>query len=133
MDGALDSWSKGALFALQRVPFNVNVTHSEMFFNDTDRENIRRILVNQNRTFELLERVYNTENKMAISQSQFDTDLAALITAIGQLITAVDNLPAPTAADFTAEDGQVQAAAAQVAAEINKLNPPTPVTPPATS
>lgn len=63
---------------------------------------------------------------MAISQQQFDTDLAALVTEIGTLITAVDALPKPGAPDFTAEDQQVQTAAANVQAEIAKLAQPPP-------
>jgi len=63
---------------------------------------------------------------MAISQEQFDADLAALVTSIGALITAVDNLPKPTDPDFTAEDQSVLDAAASVRAELDKLNPPTP-------
>lgn len=73
----------------------------------------------------ILERKIDT---MAISQQQFDTDLAALVTEIGTLITAVDALPKPGTPDFTAEDQQVQAAAASVQAEIAKLaQPPPPV------
>ena len=66
-------------------------------------------------------------DKMAISQQQFDTDLATLITLIGTLIAAVDALPKPGTPDFTPEDQQVQTAAANVTAEIAKLqNPPPP-------
>jgi len=69
---------------------------------------------------------------MAVTQQQFDTDLAPLITAIPALITAVDALIASKpAADLTAEDQQVLAATKAVADEINKLNPPTPVPTPA--
>lgn len=64
---------------------------------------------------------------MAVSQEQFDGDLAGLVTSVGALITAVEaalaNIPA---ADFTAEDTSVQAAAAQVTDELAKLNPATP-------
>lgn len=69
---------------------------------------------------------------MAIDQSTFDNDLAALVAAIGTLVVAVDALIASKpAADFTAEDTSVQAAAKTVADELNKLNPPTPVAVPA--
>lgn len=68
-----------------------------------------------------IERILNT---MAIDQETFDTDLATLITAIGSLVDAVNNLPK---ADFSAEDQTVRDAAAKVADELNKLNPPTPV------
>jgi hypothetical protein len=70
--------------------------------------------------------------QMAISQKTFDTDLAAFLAAFGTLITAVDALIAATpAADLTAEDTAVQAALTTAAAELNKLNPPTPVPTPA--
>jgi predicted nucleic acid-binding Zn-ribbon protein len=72
-------------------------------------------------------------DKMAISQSQFDTDLASFLTQFTALITAVDALiaSAPTPADLSAEDQQVLAAAQAAAAELNKLSPPTPVPTPA--
>ncbi len=61
---------------------------------------------------------------MALSQAQFDTDLAALVKSIGDLVTAVDALIAATpAADLTTEDQSVQAAAASVAAELAKITP----------
>ena len=70
---------------------------------------------------------------MAIDQATFDTDLAALVSAIGSLVTAVDTLLAnKPQADLTAEDQSVQAAAASVAAELAKLNP-APPTPPTTA
>jgi hypothetical protein len=78
-----------------------------------------------------LDRIEATINQIhdhMIPQQQFDADLAPLITGIGTLITAVDALIASKpAADLTAEDQQVLAAAATVSAEINKLNPPKPV------
>ena len=80
-----------------------------------------------------LQRIERNQEKMAIDQKTFDTDLAALVTSIGNLVTAVDALIAKGAAsaDLTTEDTSVQAAAASVTAELNKLNPPAPVTPPA--
>ena len=64
-------------------------------------------------------------DQMAIDQQTFDTDLAALVTAINNLDTAVDALIASKwAADLTAEDQSVQTAAAAVAAELAKLAPP---------
>jgi len=62
--------------------------------------------------------------KMAVDQSTFDTDLAALVTAIGNLTAAVDALIASTpSVDLTAEDTSVQTAAAAVAAELAKITP----------
>lgn len=66
---------------------------------------------------------------MPISQDQFDADLQALVTAINNLIAAVQALPQPGTPDFTAEDAQVQQAASQVAAEIAALQPPPPPAP----
>ena len=78
-----------------------------------------------------LNRIESKIDKMAISQAQFDTDLKALLDSVGQLIIAVDaalaNVPK---ADLSAEDQQVQAAAASVMAELAKLQPPaSPPTP----
>lgn len=64
---------------------------------------------------------------MAIDQKTFDTDLAGLLSAVQDLITAVNGIAAQPAADLTAEDQSVLDAAKSVADEINKLNPPTPV------
>ena len=61
---------------------------------------------------------------MPITQAQFDADLQALVTAINNLIAAVDALPQPGTPDFTAEDQAVQTAAAAVTAEIQKITPP---------
>ena len=59
-----------------------------------------------------------------IDQATFDTDLAALVAAIGTLTAAVDAwIAAHPAVDLTAEDQQVQAAAAAVAAELAKVTP----------
>src|ERR1700730_8584809 len=63
-----------------------------------------------------------------ITQAQFDTDLASLVTAITALITAVNAKTAATTA-FTAEDTSVQTAAAAVQTALAALNPPTPVPP----
>jgi uncharacterized membrane protein len=76
----------------------------------------------------ILERI----KQVAIDQATFDSDLAALVSSITNLIAAVDaKIAATPAADFTAEDATVQQAAASVAAELNKLNPPAPVPTPA--
>lgn len=72
-----------------------------------------------------LDRIEGRIEKMAISQEQFDQDLSALVTEIGNLETAVDALVASKpAADLTAEDQAVQTAAAGVAAELAKITPP---------
>jgi len=68
--------------------------------------------------------------RMAIDQATFDTDLAALITAFGTLITAVDALIASKQTDLSAEDQAVKDAAAAIASELAKLNP-TPAPEPA--
>ena len=59
---------------------------------------------------------------MSVNQEQFDADLQDLVQKVGALITAVNNLPPTT--DFTAEDSEVKQAAADVQAELDKLNPP---------
>jgi hypothetical protein len=76
---------------------------------------------------EQLNRIEKGIQNVAISQTQFDADLAPLLDAITKLVTAVNALGAQPVADLTAEDAQVLAAATQVTAAINKLNPPTPV------
>lgn len=62
---------------------------------------------------------------MAVDQATFDTDLAALVTAVEALIAAVKALPTE---DLTAEDQAVINAANDVNAELQALNP-TPPTP----
>ena len=62
---------------------------------------------------------------MAVDQATFDTDLAALVTAVEALIAAVKALPTE---DLTAEDQVVINAANDVNAELQALNP-TPPTP----
>lgn len=62
---------------------------------------------------------------MAITQEQFDTDLAALVGSIDELIVAVDAaIAAKPPADLTAEDEAVKAAVQKVADEMAKLAPP---------
>lgn len=66
---------------------------------------------------------------MTIDQETFDTDLAALVAAIGVLIQAVDAaIAAKPAADLTAEDQSVQDAAKSVSDELAKITPPAPPT-----
>ena len=90
------------------------------------------VLLTQGAVMWALFHINRKVNKMAVSQAQFDTDLAGFLTAFGNLITAIDNALANIApADLSAEDTQIQAAAAAAAAELNKLNPPTPVPAPA--
>ncbi len=67
-------------------------------------------------------------NQMAVSQAQFDTDLAAYNTAVTNYITAVEAFIAiPAVADLTAEDTAVQAASTAVATAAAKI-PAPPVT-----
>lgn len=64
---------------------------------------------------------------MAISQAQFDTDLADFLKAFGDLITAIESgIGSQAPADLSAEDQQIKDAAATAAAELAKLNPPPP-------
>jgi hypothetical protein len=66
-------------------------------------------------------------NRMAVTQEQLDTDLAALVTATADLQTAVTAwVAANQPPDFTAEDTQVQTAAASVAAALAAVTPPAP-------
>lgn len=69
---------------------------------------------------------------MALSQADFDTELAALVAAIGQLDDAVDAFIAsqPAGVDLTVEGQSVADAAAAISAELAKLAP-APVEPPA--
>jgi len=61
---------------------------------------------------------------MAIDQATFDTDLAALVAAVGTLVTAVDAfIAAHPATDLTPEDQAVATAAQSVADELSKLTP----------
>lgn len=79
-----------------------------------------------------LEKLTKKGHNIMIDQATFETDLKAFLTGVGDLITAIENKIANTpAADFTADDQAVQASAVNVATEINKLNPPTPVPIPA--
>ena len=65
--------------------------------------------------------------QMAITQEQFDTDLAAFVAAVSSLIAAIEAaLASKPAADLTNEDAQVQTAAAAVADELAKLAPAPP-------
>ena len=59
-----------------------------------------------------------------IDQATFDTDLAALVAAIGTLTAAVDAwIAAHPAVDLTAEDQSVLNASAAVAAELANITP----------
>jgi hypothetical protein len=62
-------------------------------------------------------------DKMAIDQGTFDTDLAALVAAINNLIAAI-NTALANKTDLTAEDQEVQTAAASVATELANITPP---------
>jgi hypothetical protein len=72
-----------------------------------------------------LDQLLKEAQAMALDQATFDTELADLVTAINQLIAAVDAIPP---ADLTAEGQAVTDAAAAVKAELDKLTPapPTP-------
>jgi predicted nucleic acid-binding Zn-ribbon protein len=80
-----------------------------------------------NRLSEVKKAIKETQKrikKMTISQAQFDTDLAAAVTAFTSLITAVDAyIASKPAADLTTEDNTLKTAAANATAEIAKLNP----------
>src|SRR5215831_14950168 len=96
-----------------------------MFFTRKDRETLNQIL-----------------KLMPITQAQFDTDLAALVSSINGLGTDINNLATAITnwvsahqggADFTAEDQSVLQAAqaltaskATVDTEIQNLTPPPP-------
>jgi hypothetical protein len=67
---------------------------------------------------------------MAISQAQFDADLASFITALNTYTAAVDVYIAKQqtnpGADLTAELASVDAAKAALATEAGKVPPPGP-------
>ena len=71
-----------------------------------------------------LDHLLQEVHRMAVDQATFDTDLAALVTAVEALIAAVK---APSMF-ITAEDQAVINAANDVNAELQALNP-TPPTP----
>jgi hypothetical protein len=73
----------------------------------------------------LLNEIRRGVNELPISQQQFDQDLAALVTAIGTLITAFENWRA-SHPDLTAEDQSVVTAIQQVQTELNNIQPPPP-------
>jgi len=76
---------------------------------------------------EKLDHLLRIGEKMAVDQATFDTDLAALVTAIGTLTQSVDAwIASHPAADLTAEDQSVQAAAQAVADELAKIAPAAP-------
>ena len=76
-----------------------------------------------------LENLNRKVAQMAVTQEQLDTDLAGLVQAVTDEATAVTNLTAAVDAfiaahpeiDFTAEDTQIQAAAAQAASASQAL------------
>lgn len=64
---------------------------------------------------------------MALTQEQFDQDLADLVSAIGNLVSAMDVwVAAHPDVDLTAEDSAVKEAVAQVQTELDKLTPAAP-------
>jgi hypothetical protein len=74
-----------------------------------------------------LDRILKGVKQVAIDQETFDTDLAGLVSSVGDLVSAVDSwIAAHPEADFSAEDQSVQDAAAAIKAELDKLNPSVP-------
>lgn len=63
-----------------------------------------------------------------ITKEQFDVDLAAFLTTLNNLFTAIDNYLA-NKADLTTEDQEIQQALTIAQAELAKLNPPPPPQP----
>ena len=73
---------------------------------------------------ELLLTLDRKVDAMSVDQATFDTDLAALVAAIGTLTAAVDAwIAAHPAVDLTAEDQSVLNASAAVAAELANITP----------
>lgn len=78
------------------------------------------------RILDALHQLATEEHNMAVTQEQFDTDLAALASSIATLIAAVDAaIAARPPADLTPEDQSVQSAAQAVSDELAKLTPAT--------
>ncbi len=65
---------------------------------------------------------------MALDQATFDAELSDLVSSIAALGDAIDAFIAsqPEGVDLTAEGQSVADAAAQIAADLAKLAPPTP-------
>ncbi len=63
---------------------------------------------------------------MADDRAALDTNITALTTVLTNLITAIEVVLNKPPEDFTAEDTQLQTAAAAAQAELNKINPPPP-------
>lgn len=70
-----------------------------------------------------LDKLLRKVDKLATDQAAFDEHLATLLSAVGELIAAVEALLA-NKTDFTAEDTAVQEAAANARAELDKIPPP---------
>ena len=76
---------------------------------------------------EKLDKLLRIGEKMAVDQATFDTDLAALVTAIGTLTQSVDAwIASHPVTVLTAEDTSVQQAAQAVADELAKIAPAAP-------
>lgn len=63
---------------------------------------------------------------MAISQEQFDADLAGLLSSFDELLAAVEVIANKPPEDLTTEDQAVLDATTKLKAELEKLNPSTP-------
>jgi chromosome segregation ATPase len=94
---------------------------------------LTKILRGVNGNHHKLAQLQQEVRQMALSQADFDTQLAALVTAITQLDDAVDAFIAaqPAGVDLTAEGQSVADAAAAVAAELAKVQPAPAPEPPA--
>ena len=73
-----------------------------------------------------LDQLIRKVHDMAVDQATFDTELAALVTAINDLGTAIDAFIAsqPAGVDLSAEAQTLAEASAAVAAELAKVSPP---------
>lgn len=101
----------------------------EFYHNDhddhDDREHEHSVIIRK------LDEILRRVTELAISQEQFDTDLAGLTGAVTDLVSAVQAWQAANpATDLTAEDQSVQSAVTAVQTELQNLQPaPTPAPP----
>lgn len=63
---------------------------------------------------------------MPDTRDQLDSNITILVTVLTNLIAAVEGVLNKPAADYTAEDTQLQTATAAAQAELDKINPPPP-------
>jgi hypothetical protein len=131
MVGAMTEEHEG-LGLLERIEHRL--AHLDRAVRELKRDGEHKWDLLEGHTLDVLRRV----KRMAITQEQFDADLAAVLAAeqangeaVGTLVTAVEAaLAAKPAADLTAEDEAVRVAAAEAGAtaqaladELAKLNP----------